>query len=114
MGAPIVDGEARPVPSAVLSVKIDILAEEVRELRRDLGGLVRIDLYEEGRRADRGAVTLNSHRIEMLETALREQNAANNARRELDERDRQARRWQLGLAVFAAVCSVILAFTDRF
>lgn len=98
--------EARPVPSAVLGIKIDNLAGEVLELRRELRGLVRTDLYEEGRRADQ-------RRIEQTETTLRELIATLNTRREADERERSARRWQLGLAVFAAVVSVVLALSDR-
>lgn len=106
MGAPVSEGEARPVPSAVLSFKIDNLASEVLELRRELRAVVRVDLYEEGRRADH-------RRIEQTESALRDLVTGLNARREADERDRAARRWQLGLAVFAAVCSVFLSFVDK-
>jgi len=107
MTAPVTEGESRPVPSAVLSFKIDNLANEVLELRRDLRGLVRLDLYEEARRADH-------RRIELQETALRDLIATLNARREGDERDRNSRRWQLGLAVMAAVVSVFLAISDKF
>lgn len=106
MGAPVTEGESRPVPSAVLSLKIDNLASEVLELRRELRGLVRVDLYEEGRRADH-------RRIEQTEIALRDLVAGLAMRREADERERAARRWQLGLAVFAAVVSVVLAISGR-
>ena len=106
MGAPVTEGEARPVPSAVLSFKIDNLASEVLELRRELRGLVRVDLYEEGRRADQ-------RRIEQTESALRELVTGLNTRRDSDERERTSRRWQFGLAVFAAVCSAFLAFMDK-
>lgn len=100
------EGDARPVPSAVLGYKIDNLATEVLELRRELRTVVRVDLYEEGRRADH-------RRIEQTEAALRDLVTGLNARREADERDRASRRWQLALAVFAAVVSVALAFTNR-
>lgn len=96
--------DSRPIPSAVLGFKIDNLAGEVLELRRELRSVVRIDLYEEGRRADQ-------RRIEQTETTLRELIAGMAAQRATDERERSSRRWQLGLAVFAAVVSVVLALS---
>jgi hypothetical protein len=107
VSAPLIESESRPVPSAVLSFKIDNLANEVLELRRELRGLVRLDLYEEGRRADQ-------RRIEQSENALRDLIIGMNARRDSDERERAARRWQVGLAVFAAVVSVVLALAGKF
>jgi hypothetical protein len=106
MTAPATEGESRPVPSAVLSWKIDNLAGEVLELRRELRGLVSRELYDEGRRADQ-------RRIEQNETALRELVASLHARRDLDERERASRRWQLALAVLAAVVSVALAISGK-
>jgi hypothetical protein len=105
MTAPATD-EARPVPSAVLANKIDNLAGEVLELRRELRSVVRTDLYEEGRRADQ-------RRIEHTENTLRELITSLATRREADERERSARRWQVSLAVFAAVVSVVLALAGK-
>ena len=90
----------------MLSFKIDSLAAEVRDLRLALSGLVRVDLYEEGRRADQ-------RRIEASENGLRDLIAGLGARREADERERAARRWQVFTAVFAAVVSVVLAISDK-
>lgn len=106
MTAPSLD-EPRPVPSAVLGVKIDNLASEVLELRRELHSVVRTDLYEEGRRSDH-------RRIEATEAAVRELIATLNARREAEERERAARRWQFAVAAFSAVVAVALAISDRF
>lgn len=106
MGAPIVEGDARPVPSAVLSYKIDNLAGEVLELRRELRGLVTRELYAEGRSADQ-------RRIEQAENAIRDLVAGLNARRDTDERERNARRWQLGVAVLSAVVAIVLAISDK-
>src|SRR5574342_9936 len=106
MANPMPDAETRPVPSVVLAYKIDTLVGEVLELRRELRGLVRLDLYEEGRRADQ-------RRIEQQEIALRELIGQLAQRREVEERERASRRWQLGLAVLAAVVSVVLAFAGR-
>lgn len=105
MTAPSLD-ESRPVPSAVLGVKIDNLAGEVLELRRELRTVVPRELYEEGRRADH-------RRIDAMESAVRDLVAGLSARRDADERDRASRRWQLGLAVFAAVVSVVLAISNK-
>jgi len=90
----------------VLSFKIDALTNEVLELRRELRSVVRLDLYEEGRRADQ-------RRIEQTETTLRDLVTGLNGRHEADERERAARRWQFGLAVLAAVVSLTIAISDK-
>lgn len=106
MTTPALD-ESRPIPSAVLSNKIDNLATEVLELRRGLSGLVSRELYVEARSADH-------RRIEQNETALRELIATINARRDIEERERAGRRWQFAAAVFSAVVAVVLAISDKF
>lgn len=98
MGGPVAtDGEARPVPSAVLAVKLDALTEaqrdtaaEVRLLRAEL---VRRDVYEATRAGDLA-------RIASLEAA---QTRGGD------------RRWQLiamfvasGLSIVATVTSTII------
>lgn len=87
MGAPT-EPDARPVPSAVLAVKIDMLIDEIRELRR---GTVPRGEYEIARAADLA-------RIGVLEAQQRQQGD---------------RRWQLIAivvsAAFAVVSSIITA-----
>ena len=108
MSAPTTDEGARAtaVPSAVLASKIDYLASEVLELRRGLSGLVSREFYVEARSADQ-------RRIEQLEIAQRAAEIALAARRDLDERERNARRWQLGVAVLSAVVAIVLSLINR-
>jgi len=95
MGGPVaVEGDARPVPSAVLAVKLDALTEaqrdtaaEVRLLRAEL---VRRDVYEATRAGDLA-------RIASLEAAQSRQGD---------------RRWQLVAMLVAAGLSVVATVTS--
>lgn len=82
MSAPSIEGDSRPVPSAVLGAKIDFLIEEFRDLRR---GTVPRGEYDIARAADLA-------RLAVVEAQIRQQGD---------------RRWQFNMAVVSAGLAVI-------
>jgi hypothetical protein len=90
MTTPSIEGDSRPVPSAVLAAKIDFLIQEFRDLRR---GTVPRGEYDIARAADLA-------RLAVVEAQIKSQSE---------------RRWQFVMAVASAalalVTSIVAAVT---